>query len=55
VVGAQVAEMVGDPLAERQVDSIGVVDEEAQRFVAGLLDGEQIDVRVELGKLALEV
>ena len=31
----------------------GVVDEDAQRFVAGLLDGDEVERRVELGKLLL--
>src|SRR6185437_11208165 len=47
--------MMGDLFAEFQVDPPGVVDEEPQRLVARLLDGEQVDFRVELGKLALNV
>ena len=47
--------MLGDPFAERQVDPVGVVDEEAQRFGARLLDGDQVELRVELGELLLDV
>ena len=47
--------MLGDPFAEREVDPVGVVDEEPQRFLAGLLHGDQVEVRVELGQLLLDV
>ena len=47
--------MLGDPFAERQVDPAGVVDEDAQRLVAGLLDGDQVELGVELGELLLDV
>ena len=55
VLGAQVVEVVGDPFAERQADPVGMVDEEAQRLAARLLDGDQVEVRVELGQLLLNV
>ena len=47
--------MLGDPFAERQVDPAGVVDEEAQRLGAGLLDGDQVELGIELGQLLLDV
>ena len=47
--------MLGDPFAERQVDAVGVVDEEAQRVVPRLLEGDQVDLRIELGQLLLDV
>ena len=47
--------MMGDPFTERQIDPVGVVDEEAQHLVARLLDGDQVDFRVKLEKLALDV
>ena len=34
---------------------LGVVDEDAQRLVAGSLDGDQVELRIELGKLLLDV
>ena len=37
---------------ERQVDSIGVVDEQPQHVATRLLDGNEVDIRVKLGKLA---
>ena len=43
--------MLGDPFAERQVDPARMVDEDAQHFLAGLLDSDDVEVRVELGKL----
>ncbi len=46
-------QMVGDPFAQRQIEPVGVVDEEAQRLGARLLEGDQVEVRVELGQLAL--
>ena len=36
---------MGDPFAEREIDPVGVVDEEAQRLAARLLDGDQVDLR----------
>ena len=36
--------MLGDPFAERQVDPVGVIDEEAQRFVPGLLEGDEVEL-----------
>ena len=55
VVGQQVVEVLRHPFAERQIDPLGVVDEEPQRFVAGLLDGDEIELGVELGQLLLDV
>ena len=49
------AEVLGDPFAERQIDPVGVVDEEAQRFGSGALDGDQIELRIELTELLLDV
>ena len=43
--------MLGDPFAERQVDAARVVDEDAQRFLAGLLDGDEVELGIELGEL----
>ena len=47
--------MVGDPFAEREVNATGVVDEEAQRFLARLLERDQIELGIELTKLLLNV
>ena len=47
--------MVGDPFAERQVDATGMVDEEAQRFFARLLERDQIELGIELTELLLNV
>ena len=42
--------MLGDALAQRQVDPVGVVDEEPQRLGAGLLEGDHLDLGLELGE-----
>ena len=55
VLGPQVVEVLGDPFAERQVDATGVVDEEAQRFLARLLERDQIELGIELTELLLDV
>ena len=47
--------MLGDPLAERQVDAVGVVDEDAQGLGPGALQRDQVELRVELGELLLDV
>ena len=47
--------MLGDPFAERQIDAAGVVDEEAQRLVARALQGDQVELGIELGELLLNV
>jgi len=47
--------MVGDPFAESQVDPLGMVDEEAQGFLARLLERDQIELGVELVELLLDV
>src|SRR5258705_8734040 len=47
--------MPGNAFAERKIDALGVVDEEAQRFGPRLLDGDQVELGVELGKLLLDV
>ena len=46
-------EVLGDPFAERQVDPARVIDEDAQGLVAGSLDGDQVELGIELGKLLL--
>jgi hypothetical protein len=48
-------EMLRDLFAEGEVDAARVVDEEAQRFLAGLLYGNQIELGIELTKLLLDV
>ena len=47
--------MVGNPFTEGEVDAARVVDEEAQRFFARLLERDQIDLVVELTELLLNV
>jgi len=47
--------MPGNPFAERQIDTLGVVDEKAQRFGSRLLDGNQVKLGIELGELLLDV
>jgi len=47
--------MLGDPFAEREVDATGVVDEEPQRFLARLLERDQVELCIELAKLLLDV
>jgi hypothetical protein len=46
---------MGDPFAKRQVDAGGMVDEEAQRFLARLLERDQIELGIELTELLLNV
>jgi len=46
---------MGDPFAERQVNTTGMVDEEAQRFFARLLERDQIELGIELKELLLNV
>ena len=46
--------MPGDPFAKRQVDPVGVVDEEAQGLRPGALQADQVELRVELAKLVLD-
>ncbi len=48
-------EVVGDAFAEGEVNSTGVVDKEAQRFCARLLERDQVDLCVELAELLLNV
>ena len=43
VVGEEVAEVLGDPFAERQVDAPGVIDEKAQGLGARALDSDQVE------------
>jgi hypothetical protein len=45
--------VVRDSFAKCEVDSIGVVDEEAQRVAPRFLEGDQLDVAVQLGQLLL--
>ena len=47
--------MLGDPFAERQVDARRVVDEDAQSLFARLLERDQVERRIELGELLLNV
>jgi len=47
--------MMGDPFAKREVNSTRVVDEEAQRFFARLLERDQIELGIELTELLLNV
>ena len=47
--------MVGHAFTETKVDPIRVVDEEAQGFLARLLQRDQIELGVELTKLPLDV
>jgi len=42
-------------LAEGEVDALGVIDEEPQRFGARLLERDQVELGVELTKLLLDV
>jgi hypothetical protein len=55
VLSPQVVEVEGDPFAKREVDPTGVVDEEAQRFLARLLKRDQIKLGIELTELLLNV
>lgn len=48
-------EVLRDLFAEGEVDAARVVDEKAQRFLAGLLYGNQIELGIELTKLLLDV
>ena len=48
VVGEQVAERFGDPLAEREVDAVRVVDDQPQRVAAGTLEHDQLHLGVEM-------
>ena len=48
-------EMPRHPLAEGQVDPLRMVDEEPQRFLARLLERDQIELGVELPELLLDV
>ena len=48
-------EVVGDPFAECEVDATRMVDEEAQGFLARLLERDQIELGVELAELLLDV
>jgi hypothetical protein len=50
-----VVEVVGDPFAEGEVDAARVVDEEAQRFLARLLERDQVELGIELVELLLDV
>ena len=47
--------MLGDAFAEGEVDAAGMVDEDAQRLGAGSLNGDQVEFRIEVGKLRLDV
>jgi len=46
---------MGNPFAKLEVDPTGVVDEEAQRFLARLLERDQIELGIELAELLLDV
>ena len=48
----QVAELVGDPLAERQVDPIRMVDVKPQRLGGRALERDQLDLGIEVPKPA---
>ena len=45
--------MMGDPFAEGEVNAAGMIDEEAQRFGARLLEGDEIELCIEIAKLLL--
>ena len=47
--------MVRDPFAEREVDPLGMVDEEPQRVVPRFLEGDDVDARIQPGQLLLKV
>ena len=36
--------MLGDPFAEREIDAVGVIDENAQGFGAGLLESDDVEL-----------
>jgi hypothetical protein len=48
-------EVLCDLFAEGEVDAARVVDEEAQRFLARLLERDQVELGVELLELLLDV
>ena len=55
VVDQQVAQLVGHPLAEPQVDPVGVIDEEPQAVGSRVLQRDQLDRRIELAEPSLYV
>jgi hypothetical protein len=50
-----VFEVLGDSLAESEIDSVGVVDEETQGIGPRFLEGDEIDLGVQLGEPLLNV
>jgi hypothetical protein len=53
MVEQQVAQLVGDPLTERQIDPARVVDVEAKTVRSRVLERDQLDARIELRKSLL--
>jgi hypothetical protein len=47
--------VLGDLFTAGQIDSLGVVDEDPQRLAAGALHGDDVEFRIEVGKLLLDV
>lgn len=46
---------MGNAFAKREINATRVIDEEAQRFLARLLERDQIELGIELAELLLNV